>query len=210
MLPSIHHNPETMDEIRAAIAAGKEVTTHTNPISVPGWQGAGYVILDPEVGDGAWKIGGGANGGFVDDGTRGDPDSGTDGGLLFLSVVQELAGQLVNTLKATSYQSLVSVTGRILAFVGALTTALVVWDETRSPASGAAAFLITLIIGIVVSQIAVAIAGSLVATLGAVGAAVVAAFFALIISAWATMALISVLFDVDISYRLKGINARFA
>jgi hypothetical protein len=65
VLPSIHHDQNTMDEIKAALAAGKEVTTHTDPVSVPGWQGAGYVILDPETGAGAWKIGGGANGGIL-------------------------------------------------------------------------------------------------------------------------------------------------
>ncbi len=32
-------------------------------MSVPGWSGAGYVILDPVVGDGEWKISGGDNGG---------------------------------------------------------------------------------------------------------------------------------------------------
>jgi transglutaminase-like putative cysteine protease len=56
---------QTVNEIRGAVAAGKTVITHTNPVSVPGWTGAGYVILDPETGSGAWKISGGANGGFV-------------------------------------------------------------------------------------------------------------------------------------------------
>jgi len=51
ILPNIHHDPDTMAEIR-------------NAVSVPGWTGAGYVILDPETNVGAWKIGGGANGGF--------------------------------------------------------------------------------------------------------------------------------------------------
>jgi len=40
------------------------VIVHTDPISVPGWQGAGYIIFDPQTGAGAWKIAGGANGGF--------------------------------------------------------------------------------------------------------------------------------------------------
>ena len=39
--------------------------THTDPISVPGWSGAGYVVFDPVKGDGAWRIGGGANGGSL-------------------------------------------------------------------------------------------------------------------------------------------------
>jgi hypothetical protein len=51
-----------MDEVRVALDAGQTVTTHTDPVSVPGWNGAGYVILDPETGDGEWKAGGGKNG----------------------------------------------------------------------------------------------------------------------------------------------------
>jgi len=65
-LPNIHHSSETMNEIRQALAVGKEVITHTDSISVPGWSGAGYVIYDPEMGSGAWKIGGGMNGGWSD------------------------------------------------------------------------------------------------------------------------------------------------
>ncbi len=54
-----------MSEIRAALNAGKEVITHTDNISVPGWSGVGYIIFDPVVGDGAYKISGGANGGWM-------------------------------------------------------------------------------------------------------------------------------------------------
>lgn len=35
---------------------------HTDPISVPGWTGAGYILLDPQTGHGAYKITGGKNG----------------------------------------------------------------------------------------------------------------------------------------------------
>lgn len=34
-------------------------------MSVPGWSGAGYIITDPVTGDGAYKISGGGNGGFM-------------------------------------------------------------------------------------------------------------------------------------------------
>jgi hypothetical protein len=34
-------------------------------VSVPGWNGAGYIILDPDTGDGAYKIESGANGAYV-------------------------------------------------------------------------------------------------------------------------------------------------
>ncbi len=65
-LPNIHHSLSTMDEIRSALNAGKEVTTHTDAVSVPGWSGAGYLIIDPETGVGAYKIRGGGNGGYLD------------------------------------------------------------------------------------------------------------------------------------------------
>ena len=54
-----------MNEIRNALNAGKEVITHTDAVSVPGWSGAGYIITDPVTGDGAYKIAGGGNGSFI-------------------------------------------------------------------------------------------------------------------------------------------------
>jgi hypothetical protein len=65
ILPNIHHDPDTMDEIQNALNAGKEVITHTDAVSVPGWSGAGYIITDPVTGDGAYKIAGGGNGGYL-------------------------------------------------------------------------------------------------------------------------------------------------
>jgi len=50
-----------MTEIRTALAAGLEVITHIDAVSVPGWSGVGYIILDPATGSGAFKIGGGGN-----------------------------------------------------------------------------------------------------------------------------------------------------
>jgi hypothetical protein len=42
---------------------GREVITHTNNISVPGWTGVGYILFEPDSGQGAFKISGGKNGG---------------------------------------------------------------------------------------------------------------------------------------------------
>jgi hypothetical protein len=64
-LPTIRHDQATMDEIRAAVAVGKEVITHTDGVAVPGWTGAGYIVVDSETGIGVYKISGGANGGFL-------------------------------------------------------------------------------------------------------------------------------------------------
>jgi hypothetical protein len=60
-LANIHHDADTMADIRNALNAGKEVITHTDTVSVPGWTGAGYIITDAE-GAGAYKIAGGGNG----------------------------------------------------------------------------------------------------------------------------------------------------
>jgi len=64
-LPNIGQNIQTLNDIQNALAVGKEVITHTNPISVPGWTGAGYIIFDPDTGEGAYRITGGGNGGFI-------------------------------------------------------------------------------------------------------------------------------------------------
>lgn len=52
-------------EIANALASGKEVTVHERDVNVNGWNGSGYLILDPETGAGAYKIAGGTNGGGV-------------------------------------------------------------------------------------------------------------------------------------------------
>jgi len=52
------------NEIQNALANGLEVTVHQSPISVNGWTGSGYAILDADYGVGAYKISGGADGSF--------------------------------------------------------------------------------------------------------------------------------------------------
>ncbi|MFO7604136.1 MAG: transglutaminase domain-containing protein [Gammaproteobacteria bacterium] len=64
VLPNINLSSEVIGEITAALNAGKNVITHTDNISIPNWVGAGYIIYDPEDGDGAYKISGGKNGSF--------------------------------------------------------------------------------------------------------------------------------------------------
>lgn len=44
------------------MSAGKEVTIHERTIAANGWMGAGYAVVDPETGGGAYLIEGGANG----------------------------------------------------------------------------------------------------------------------------------------------------
>lgn len=65
LLQKLNHRQETIQEISSALAVNKEVIVHTDPIDIPGWTGAGYIIFDPITGAGAYKIGGGANGKYL-------------------------------------------------------------------------------------------------------------------------------------------------
>lgn len=58
-LSSIQQSPAVMANIRAAVAAGKEVQIHEHPISYSGFVGAGYIIVDPATGAGSYLIEGG-------------------------------------------------------------------------------------------------------------------------------------------------------
>lgn len=62
-LPHINASSTTINEIIASVNVGYSVTIHESPISVPGYTGMGYIILDNETGEGAYKITGGGNGG---------------------------------------------------------------------------------------------------------------------------------------------------
>lgn len=65
VMPNLNLDEGAEAEIQAAVNGGKEVITHTELVSVPGYTGAGYIILDPVTGAGAYKISGGSNGGFL-------------------------------------------------------------------------------------------------------------------------------------------------
>ncbi|MCK5353947.1 MAG: transglutaminase domain-containing protein [Methyloprofundus sp.] len=66
-LANIHHEQVIINEIKQAIAVGKEVIIHSDVVSVAGWRGAGYIITDPVTGASAYKISGGLNGGDYSD-----------------------------------------------------------------------------------------------------------------------------------------------
>lgn len=65
ILSKLNLDVDVISEITASLNYGKEVYTHTDNLTVNGWTGAGYVIFDPVVGDGAYKISGGLNGGLI-------------------------------------------------------------------------------------------------------------------------------------------------
>lgn len=65
VLPKLQLSSTTLTDIRNAVNAGREVTTHEKVLSYKGWRGAGYIIIDPNSGAGAYLIEGGANGGIA-------------------------------------------------------------------------------------------------------------------------------------------------
>lgn len=65
ILQQLQISQDVKSEIANALATGKEVTVHDKDINIGGWIGSGYLILDPDTGAGAYKIAGGANGGYL-------------------------------------------------------------------------------------------------------------------------------------------------
>ncbi len=63
-LPQLKVGSAVVAEIQSAVNSGKEVTVHEATVNIDGWQGAGYVIADPDTGAAAYKIGSGENGGL--------------------------------------------------------------------------------------------------------------------------------------------------
>ncbi len=65
VLPKLKLSSSVLTDIRNAVNAGRVVTAHERNISVKGWSGSGYIIIDPNTGTGAYLIDGGANGGYI-------------------------------------------------------------------------------------------------------------------------------------------------
>jgi len=63
VLPNIHTGIQ--GEIQSAVNSGKYVITHTDDVSVPGWSGCGYMVIDSNTGAGAYMISGGENGAIL-------------------------------------------------------------------------------------------------------------------------------------------------
>ncbi|MBC3873738.1 transglutaminase-like domain-containing protein [Undibacterium flavidum] len=63
IVQSLQIDSQVKSEIANALATGKEVVVHEKDVTVGGWVGSGYTILDPDSGAGAYKIAGGGNGG---------------------------------------------------------------------------------------------------------------------------------------------------
>lgn len=61
-LPLVTAHNLVKQDIERAVAAGNTAIIHERPIDHAGYQGSGYILLDPDTGTGAYKITGGGNG----------------------------------------------------------------------------------------------------------------------------------------------------
>lgn len=157
---ALNLDAETESEIAQALLSGKNVITHTDPVSVPGYTGAGYVIFDPNTGDGAYKIGGGFNGGVIETGNVAyhilaalhiNYDSG----------VGTLSGPFVFAAKALGFVSVIANINQLLDSCGAvaavaISSALLVFEKFTS------ALTLGIIVGTAFSAFIFAIAFALI------------------------------------------------
>ncbi len=65
VLSQISLDASVEDEIRTYVRNNRIAIAHSSNISVPGWTGAGYILLDQDTGIGSYKISGGGNGGVL-------------------------------------------------------------------------------------------------------------------------------------------------
>jgi len=66
VLPKLQISAETKNDVQNAINSGKEVSIPQREVTKDGWTGAGYLVIDPNTGAGAYMMSGGfAGGGFT-------------------------------------------------------------------------------------------------------------------------------------------------
>ncbi len=63
MIGKLEASDAVIQDIKTAVGNGKEVTVPAEEVSIDGWTGSGYIIMDPDTGAGAYRISGGLNGG---------------------------------------------------------------------------------------------------------------------------------------------------
>ncbi|MCP5443675.1 MAG: hypothetical protein H6968_11630 [Chromatiaceae bacterium] len=57
------NHPDLVDDVNAALGAGREITIPRDPMTVGLWSGTGYIDMDPVTGSAAYVLSGGINGG---------------------------------------------------------------------------------------------------------------------------------------------------
>jgi len=93
VMPQLNLDFSVEAEIRDSVRAGFMVITHTDNVSVPGFSGAGYLVLDPDTLIGAYKISGGGNGGHIGLGL------GASAAVLFIGILSNPAAALLGAAK---------------------------------------------------------------------------------------------------------------
>ncbi|MFQ5814373.1 MAG: hypothetical protein ACE5I2_14445, partial [Anaerolineae bacterium] len=63
ILPQLNVSSDVLNDVRNAVAAGKQVLIPQENVPLLNWNGVGYIILDPQTGAGAYLISGGIAGG---------------------------------------------------------------------------------------------------------------------------------------------------
>jgi len=143
VLPKLNLSNSVKQDIQSSVNVGKYVITHTDNVSVPGWSGAGYAVIDPLTGSDAYMISGGENGGF----------------LLIISLLMASVGGMFDSYsnKYSEKQpylnykraQIAKVLGRIgigLAILGVLMTAITLaMDDTFSTADKIGQILVSLL-----------------------------------------------------------------
>jgi hypothetical protein len=65
ILPQLQVDADVKTAIQNAVNAGKEVTVSKTNITLNGWTGCGYIIINPSTGAGAYMISGGLSGAAI-------------------------------------------------------------------------------------------------------------------------------------------------
>jgi len=63
VLPKLQYNTLKKQSLQNLIDSGKEITIPEKKVTISGWNGTGYIVLEPEDGTGAYMIDGGFSGG---------------------------------------------------------------------------------------------------------------------------------------------------
>ncbi len=103
-IPNLNLPDDIISEIRNSAAAGMEITAHELPVNFYGSSQVGYVIIDPSTGAGAYKIGGGENGGEISTGDSLDS---------ILSWVQSVSEDILSEFGDRFTQAFLTIKGAI-------------------------------------------------------------------------------------------------
>jgi len=100
ILPNLQLDSETITDIKNAVNAGKVVTVSKTDITFNGWTGAGYIIIDPDTGAGAYMISGGMSGAWV--------YAAWLAGLVVLIILASFGLAAITALSALAFEAIIS------------------------------------------------------------------------------------------------------